>query len=105
VRWLLNLAYMTLANIRPASPPNTASPVGFRVERQRPRFVDIAPAAASTRFHGRCVIVDDFDNDGLLDIVTSSYDNASPCTCSTTTATAPSPIAPPRPVYPTSSAG
>jgi len=51
VRWLLNLAYMTLANIRPASPAKYRISRRFSASKDSvPRFVDIAPAAGLNSF-------------------------------------------------------
>ena len=80
VRWLLNLAYMTLGKYPSGVPAKyRISPSVFASRDSVPRFVDIAPAAGLNSFSmAGGVIVDDFDNDGLLDIVTSSYDQCEP---------------------------
>jgi len=80
VRWLLNLAYMTLGKYPSGVPAKyRISPSVFASKDSVPRFVDIAPAAGLNSFSmAGGVIVDDFDNDGLLDIVTSSYDQCEP---------------------------
>src|SRR6266481_6545246 len=51
----------------------------FESQESIGRFVDVAPAAGlnSISMAGG-IIVEDFDNDGLLDIVTSSYDSCEP---------------------------
>jgi tetratricopeptide (TPR) repeat protein len=76
VRWLLNLAYMTLGKYPSGVPAKYRIPPSvFASKESVARFVDIAPAAGLNSFSmAGGVIVDDFDSDGLLDIVTSSYD-------------------------------
>ena len=76
VRWLLNLAYMTLGKYPSGVPAKyLIAPSVFASKENVPRFVDVAPAAGLNSFSmAGGVIVDDFDNDGLLDIATSSYD-------------------------------
>ncbi|MCB9548209.1 MAG: CRTAC1 family protein [Myxococcales bacterium] len=80
--WLLNLAHQTLGTwpdalpaawrVRPAvfaSPP-------FRV------FTDVAPAVGLDLFDlSGGVVVDDFDGDGVLDVITSSWDPAARLHC------------------------
>jgi len=75
-RWLLNIAYMTLGRW-PADVPASyrlsedqfTSPVDF------PRFTNVLPAMGHETFN-LCggAVVDDFDGDGYLDIVTSTWD-------------------------------
>lgn len=80
VRWLLNLAYMTLGEYPARVPPAFIIPEqGFQSRENVGRFVDMAPAAGlnAVRSAGG-VIVDDFDNDGLLDVVASSMDVCDP---------------------------
>jgi tetratricopeptide (TPR) repeat protein len=76
VRWLLNLAYMTLGKYPDGVPTRQLiQPELFGTQEKIGRFVDVAPAAGLNLFSmAGGIIVDDFDNDGLLDIVTSSYD-------------------------------
>lgn len=74
VRWLLNLAYMTLGEY-PSGVPQAflISEKDFHSRQNVGRFVDVAPAAGLNTFRDAGgVIVDDFDNDGLLDVVVSS---------------------------------
>lgn len=74
-RWLLNLSYMTEGKY-PAGVPQKylIPPAAFQAKQQVPRFVDVAPAAGLNLFSmAGGIIVDDFDNDGLLDVMTSSY--------------------------------
>lgn len=75
VKWLLNLAYMTLGQY-PAGVPAKylIAPSNFASKENIGRFRDVAPAAGLDLFSmAGGVIVDDFDNDGRLDVVTSSY--------------------------------
>jgi tetratricopeptide (TPR) repeat protein len=76
VRWLLNLAYVTLGSYPDGVPKNyLIPPSAFMSTEQVKRFVDVAPAAGIKLFsESGGLIVDDFDNDGLLDVVTSDYD-------------------------------
>ena len=76
VKWLLNLAYMTLGKYPSGVPAKyLLAPSVFQSKEDIGRFVDVAPKAGLTAFSGAGgAIVDDFDNDGLLDVVTSSYD-------------------------------
>lgn len=80
VRWLLNLAYMTLGEYPSGVPMAYRIPEkGFHSKESIGRFVDVAPAAGLNVFRGAGgVIVDDFDNDGLLDVVVSSVDVCDP---------------------------
>ncbi|MBS1788717.1 MAG: CRTAC1 family protein [Acidobacteria bacterium] len=88
VRWLLDLALMTLGQNGYASVParksSTKSPpknskalpaTDASVDARVPKFPDVAAAAGVDRISGAGgTIVDDFDDDGLLDIVISSVD-------------------------------
>jgi hypothetical protein len=74
VRWLLNLAYMTVGEYPAGVPAQFLIPEkNFHSAESIGRFVDVAPEAGLNvvRAAGG-VITDDFDNDGLLDIVVSS---------------------------------
>ncbi|MBZ5623124.1 MAG: CRTAC1 family protein [Acidobacteriia bacterium] len=80
VKWLLNLAYMTLG-VYPAGVPKEylLPPSAFASPEDIGRFKDVATEAGLNLFSMAAgVIVDDFDNDGLLDIVTSSFDMCAP---------------------------
>ena len=76
-RWLLNIAYMTLGGY-----PNSV-PERYRIAENVfrsapfPRFANIAARLGLDTFD-LCggAVVDDFDNDGYLDILTSTYDLA-----------------------------
>ena len=79
-KWLLNFAYFTLGKYPdgiPAAqliPPNTFASTG-KIER----FQDLAKSAGLDAFLGAGgVLVDDFENNGLLDIVVSSQDVCQP---------------------------
>ena len=77
VRWLLNLAHM-FAGTYPAKVPRAQliPPSAFASTEQVGRFHDVAPRAGLVSFSASGgVIVDDFDNDGRLDLVTSSIDS------------------------------
>ncbi len=76
VKWLLNLAYVTLGEYPAAVPARVLIPPSAFASRQNPgRFRDVAPAAGLNFFRSSGgVAVDDFDNDGLLDIMVSSND-------------------------------
>src|SRR5208283_343104 len=80
VKWLLNLAYMTLGKYPSGVPPQYRM-VLPALESKQPvgRFQDVAPAAGLDLFSlAGGIIIDDFDGDGLLDVVTSSYDFCEP---------------------------
>jgi FG-GAP-like repeat/ASPIC and UnbV len=80
VQWLLNIAAMTLGKYPQQVPPeHLLSPDLFKSEQDIGRFADIAPALGLNmlRMAGG-VIVDDFDNDGFLDVVTSTFDACAP---------------------------
>ena len=75
-RWLLNIAYMTVGGYPSEVPePYLLPPETFDPAGQFPRFTNIAPALGLDTFD-MCggAIADDFDNDGYLDIVVSSWD-------------------------------
>jgi hypothetical protein len=80
VRWLLNLSYMTLGEYPAGVPAQFLIPEkDFHSTESIGRFADVAPAAGLNvvRTAGG-VITDDFDNDGLLDVVVSSMDVCDP---------------------------
>ncbi len=74
-RWLLNLAYMTLGEHPTKVPPQFLIPASsFATESEFPRFTDVASELNLDVFGlAGGTIVDDFDGDGLLDIVASSW--------------------------------
>ncbi len=74
--WLLNVAYMTLGEYPAKVPAQWLIPEkSFRSDYDLPRFTDIAPQVGldlPTLSGGCCV--EDFDNDGDMDIMTSNWD-------------------------------
>lgn len=80
LQWLLNLAYMT-AGSYPSKVPKELliPPAVFASAEDLGRFVDVAPAAGLANYgEAGGVIIDDFDNDGLLDVVTSQVEDCAP---------------------------
>jgi hypothetical protein len=80
VRWLLNLAYMTLGRYPGGVPQKYLIPPSvFESKLDSGRFVDVAANAGLNVFSmAGGVIVDRFENDDLLDVVTSSMDVCEP---------------------------
>jgi FG-GAP-like repeat/ASPIC and UnbV/PPIC-type PPIASE domain len=80
VKWLLNLAYLTLGEYPTMVPPQYLIPRTTFEPKQNPGlFKDVAPAVGLNVFsEAGGVIVEDFDNDGWLDVVTSSMDVCEP---------------------------
>jgi hypothetical protein len=79
-KWLLNIAFMTLGGYPKSVPhefliPNLDADTAFKVKP----FTDMA-AGLGLNINGRAggVIIDDFNNDGYLDIVTSGWDLSDP---------------------------
>jgi len=74
-RWLLNIAYMTLGEYPGKVPPQWLIPgLGAKGDVPVNPFVDIAgDLNINTNDRSGGSIVDDFDNDGFLDIVTSAW--------------------------------
>lgn len=80
VRWLLNVAYQTLGGY-PDKVPKAylIPPAALQSKENSERFVDIAPSLGlDTVGAAGGSIVDDFDNDGFLDIVETSFDPCQP---------------------------
>ena len=78
VKWLLNIAYMTLGKY-PAGVPQKylIPPVHFDSQENIGRFEDVASAVGLDVFgQAGGAAMDDFDNDGFLDIVVSTLN---PC--------------------------
>ncbi len=77
-RWLLNIAYMTIGTYPEGVPEDYLIPAdAFESEEAFPRFVNIAPQLGIDTFSlSGGAIGDDFDNDGYLDLVVSSWDPA-----------------------------
>jgi hypothetical protein len=75
-RWLLNIAYMTVGEYPDAVPPAyRIPPSAFASAEPFPHFTDVAPAAGlNTMDLMGGVVIDDFDGDGVLDVVVSSSD-------------------------------
>jgi hypothetical protein len=77
VKWLLNIGYMSTGGY-PAlvSPRYIIPPADFASPEEIGRFVDVSAKAGVDSFSSAGgVIVDDFDNDGQLDILTSNFDS------------------------------
>jgi tetratricopeptide (TPR) repeat protein len=74
VKWMINLAYMSLGEYPQGVPQKyLLAPSIFESKKSIGRFVDVAPQVGLKDFSmAGGVIVDDFENNGLLDIVTSS---------------------------------
>jgi tetratricopeptide (TPR) repeat protein len=79
-KWLLTIAYMTLGEYPKSVPAQyLLPPAAFASAEDLGRFKDVAPAAGLNLFSMAAgVIVDDFQNNGRLDVVTSSYDMCQP---------------------------
>jgi hypothetical protein len=75
-KWLLNLAHMTMGSYPAGLPPeHLLAPSLFVSAEDIGRFRDVAPRTGINLFsEAGGLIVDDFDNDGLFDVVTSSWD-------------------------------
>lgn len=74
-RWLLNLAYMTLGEWPDQVPARWRIPAtAFASEYPLPRFPDVAGSVGLDvdDLAGGCIL-DDFNNDGRLDVVASSW--------------------------------
>lgn len=78
VRWLLNLAYMTLGKYPNEVPKQYLLPsASFESKEDIGRFSDVASGLGINDVGSAGgVVADDFDNDGFLDVITSSLD---PC--------------------------
>jgi tetratricopeptide (TPR) repeat protein len=79
-KWEINLAYMTLGKY-PAGVPKQylIPPSAFDSPEDVPRFRDVAPdAGINTYSMSGGLIVDDFENNGQLDIVTSDFGQCAP---------------------------
>ncbi|MCP4506488.1 MAG: VCBS repeat-containing protein, partial [Fuerstiella sp.] len=78
-RWLLNVAAMTVGEYPEEVPePWRISPSVFQSQSSFPKFDNIAAGLGlGTVDLSGGVIIEDFDNDGWLDIVTSTWDTSS----------------------------
>ena len=76
-RWLLNLGYLATGGYPALVSPRYAMPASdFASPEDVGRFVDVAARAGVDSFSSAGgVIVDDFDNDGQLEILTSNFDS------------------------------
>jgi hypothetical protein len=82
-RWLLNLAYMTIGKY-PESVPEKylIPPEAFESEDTFPRFVNIATKLGLNTFSlSGGMIVDDFNEDGFLDVMTSTWSTTGQIRC------------------------
>jgi len=79
-RWLLNIAYATLGKYPDDVPAAQRIPLSaFQSNDSIGRFRNVAPASGLNAFVGAGgVVVDDFENNGLLDVVVSSQDVCQP---------------------------
>jgi tetratricopeptide (TPR) repeat protein len=83
VKWLLNLTYMYMGNHPSGVPPKYLLPLssfGSSASGESVgRFTDVAPQAGLNLFAMAAgVIVDDFENNGRLDVVTSNWNLCEP---------------------------
>jgi hypothetical protein len=81
VRWLLNLAHMTLGEYPEKVDPRYRLDLSrfFHSEFDIGRFRDVGHLVGVNRFNqAGGAIMEDFDNDGLLDIAVSSFDCTQP---------------------------
>ena len=80
VRWLLNLAYMTIGRYPDKVPPAyLIPPAAFASTEDVGRFRDVAPQAGlDVVATAGGVIVDDFAGNGRFDVVTSNFDSCGP---------------------------
>ena len=83
VKWLLNLTYMYMGNHPSGVPQKYLQPLssfGSSASGDSVgRFIDVAPQAGLNLFAMAAgVIVDDFENNGLLDVVTSNWNLCTP---------------------------
>jgi tetratricopeptide (TPR) repeat protein len=74
VKWLLNMAHLTLGTYPSGVPQKYLIPASaFASKEEVGRFVDVAPMLGMNTFSmAGGIVVDDFENNGRLDVVTSS---------------------------------
>jgi hypothetical protein len=79
-KWLLNLAYFTLGKYPDGVPPALLiPPAAFASGQDIGRFKDIAHATGLDAFFAAGgLVVEDFENNGLLDVVVTSQDVCEP---------------------------
>ena len=77
VKWLLNLAYMYMGEYPKAVPAAYLLPfTAFESKENIGRFQDVAAAIGLDSFsEAGGVIVDDFENNGRFDVITSSFES------------------------------
>jgi len=82
VRWLLNIAHMAAGTYPDSVAPELLIPPAIIESKSEVgRFHDIAPALGLDAFNlAGSAIMDDFDNDGFLDIITSTWHPCEPLT-------------------------
>jgi tetratricopeptide (TPR) repeat protein len=80
VKWLLNYAYSTLGEYPAGVPKQYLIPArDFQSKEDIGRFVDVAPAAGlNVMREAGGLAIDDFENNGLLDIFVSSMEVCDP---------------------------
>ena len=80
IKWELNLAYMTLGKYPQGVPKEyLIAPSVFESPEEIGRFKDVAPEAGLNLYSmSGGLIVDDFENNGQLDIVTSDFGQCAP---------------------------
>ncbi|HET9268110.1 MAG TPA: FG-GAP-like repeat-containing protein [Vicinamibacterales bacterium] len=80
IKWLLNAAHMATGGYPDRVPARHLIPVAsFASAEDVGRFTDVAEAAGVNSFSlAGGVVVDDFDNDGRFDIMTSSSNSCAP---------------------------
>jgi hypothetical protein len=80
VKWLLNVAYMTIGKYPEGVPAAyLIPPSAFESKEDIGRFVDVANEAGFKSIStAGGVIADDFENNGLLDVVLSGFESCGP---------------------------
>jgi tetratricopeptide (TPR) repeat protein len=80
VKWLLNYSYSTLGEYPAGVPKEYLIPLSdFQSKENIGRFVDVAPAAGlNVMREAGGLAIDDFENNGLLDIIVSSMEVCDP---------------------------
>ena len=75
-RWLLNIAYMTIDGYPDDIPTEYRIPFeSFAAKTEFPLFRNVAPSLGVNKFNqAGSVVVDDFNQDGYLDILASTWD-------------------------------